>query len=249
MSASVRHESCVRAIESAGLARGECCGRCSGATWIATHAAVLCARPARQASAAHRDAARRGSALQPVALRRARAIRRDRRPRRRHRRGDGAPPVRRGCDRGTCARPRSDAPLDPPGARPSSAQARVPARMVTHEATVKCRGTGLATPSQGSFATELWTAQLDVGPQAAVAVAVDGGRCELALREWSGQGPRPYRSSPAPISQPGAPRASNAAESLARDRQRPLVRRALLMSEPTLRINPKSRSRAKSFEV
>ena len=57
---------------------------------------------------------------------------------------------------------------------------------VTHEATVKCRGTGLATPSQGSFATELWTAQLDVGPQAAAAVAVEGGRCELALWEWSG---------------------------------------------------------------
>jgi 4'-phosphopantetheinyl transferase len=57
---------------------------------------------------------------------------------------------------------------------------------VTHEATVKCRGAGLATPSQGSFANELWTAQLDVGPQAAAAVAVDGGRCELALWEWSG---------------------------------------------------------------
>ena len=56
---------------------------------------------------------------------------------------------------------------------------------VTHEATVKCRGTGLATPSQGSSAGELWTAELDVGPQAFAAVAVEGrGRCDLALRKW-----------------------------------------------------------------
>ena len=56
---------------------------------------------------------------------------------------------------------------------------------VVHEATVKCRGTGLATPAQDSFAAELWTAQMDVGPQAAAAVAIEGGRCELALWEWS----------------------------------------------------------------
>jgi 4'-phosphopantetheinyl transferase len=55
---------------------------------------------------------------------------------------------------------------------------------VTHEATVKCRGTGLATPSRGSFATELWTADLQVGPQAAGAVAVEGGPGELRCWEW-----------------------------------------------------------------
>ena len=56
---------------------------------------------------------------------------------------------------------------------------------VTHEAAVKCRGTGLATPSQGPPAAELWTAELDVGPQAAAAVAVDAaGPCELCCWEW-----------------------------------------------------------------
>jgi hypothetical protein len=71
--------------------------------------------------------------------------------------------------------------------RPLSALSLVvPMFGVLGAVAVKCRGTGLATPSQGSFATELWTAQLDVGPQAAAAVAVDGGRCELALWRWSG---------------------------------------------------------------
>jgi phosphopantetheinyl transferase len=53
------------------------------------------------------------------------------------------------------------------------------------EAALKCRGTGLATPSQDSPAAGLWTAELDLGPRAAAAVAVAGGEpCELALREW-----------------------------------------------------------------
>jgi hypothetical protein len=33
---------------------------------------------------------------------------------------------------------------------------------------------------------DLWTAELDVGPQAAAAVAVVGGRCELCCWEWRG---------------------------------------------------------------
>ncbi len=51
------------------------------------------------------------------------------------------------------------------------------------EATVKCLGTGLgSTPVTrgGGPATGLWTSELDVGPRAAGAVAVQGGEaCEL----------------------------------------------------------------------
>jgi 4'-phosphopantetheinyl transferase len=66
---------------------------------------------------------------------------------------------------------------------------------VSHEAAVKCRGTGLATPSQGHLAAELWTAELDVGPQAAAAVAVEAGQCELCCWDWRAQG---YAPSPRP---------------------------------------------------
>jgi len=58
---------------------------------------------------------------------------------------------------------------------------------VTHEAVVKCRGVGLATPPEGPRPDDLWTAELDVGPPAAAAVAVAGGPCELRCRDW---GPR-----------------------------------------------------------
>lgn len=63
------------------------------------------------------------------------------------------------------------------------------------EAAVKCHGTGLtlapAAPDADPTAG-LWTAELDVGPQAAAAVAVeggkyvDGGQCELCCWEWRG---------------------------------------------------------------
>lgn len=55
---------------------------------------------------------------------------------------------------------------------------------VAHEAVVKCRGTGLATTRQRSLATGLWTAELDLGPQAAATVAVEGGQCELRRYVW-----------------------------------------------------------------
>jgi phosphopantetheinyl transferase len=62
---------------------------------------------------------------------------------------------------------------------------------VAREATGKCRGTGLiretelATPSEGSSPpTDLWTAELDVGPDAAGAVAVEDRPCELCCWEW-----------------------------------------------------------------
>lgn len=59
----------------------------------------------------------------------------------------------------------------------------------THEATVKCLGTGLAAkPPAGDGAGDgLWTAELDVGPRAFAAVALAGtGECELRLRDWPG---------------------------------------------------------------
>jgi 4'-phosphopantetheinyl transferase len=59
---------------------------------------------------------------------------------------------------------------------------------VAREATVKCRGTGLIAPPplppQGSQEDGLWTAELDLGPDATAAVAIAGGRCELRCREW-----------------------------------------------------------------
>jgi phosphopantetheinyl transferase len=55
---------------------------------------------------------------------------------------------------------------------------------VAHEAAVKCLGLGLLAPPAGRLRDGLWTTQLDVGPDFAAAVAVDGGRCELRRREW-----------------------------------------------------------------
>jgi 4'-phosphopantetheinyl transferase len=68
---------------------------------------------------------------------------------------------------------------------------------VAHEAAVKCLGVGLglgievATPgdSTSGLATQgdLWTAELDVGPDGyAAAVAVAGGECELHRWDWRG---------------------------------------------------------------
>jgi len=54
----------------------------------------------------------------------------------------------------------------------------------SHEAEVKCRGTGLAGHSESL--TDLWTAQLDLRGLAAAAVAAQGSRCELRLWEWGG---------------------------------------------------------------
>jgi 4'-phosphopantetheinyl transferase len=55
---------------------------------------------------------------------------------------------------------------------------------VAHEAAVKCLGLGLAAPPAGRPRDGPWTTQLDVGPDFAAAVAVDGGRCELRRWEW-----------------------------------------------------------------
>lgn len=57
---------------------------------------------------------------------------------------------------------------------------------VTHEAAVKCRGTGLglALSRAGPPAAELWSALLDVVPRAAAAVAAERAPAELHLWEW-----------------------------------------------------------------
>jgi hypothetical protein len=54
---------------------------------------------------------------------------------------------------------------------------------VMREAVGKCRGTGLIG-FEGSPADDLWTAQVDGGPQTTAAVAIAGGRCELRHFEW-----------------------------------------------------------------
>lgn len=53
------------------------------------------------------------------------------------------------------------------------------------EAAVKCLGTGLA-PAPANPPAGLWSTGLPAGPAATAAVAVEGGRPELALREWRG---------------------------------------------------------------
>jgi 4'-phosphopantetheinyl transferase len=57
---------------------------------------------------------------------------------------------------------------------------------VAHEAVVKCLGLGLATPLEGSPPADLWTAAVDVGPEAAAAIAVEGRQCELHNWDWHG---------------------------------------------------------------
>lgn len=53
------------------------------------------------------------------------------------------------------------------------------------EAAVKCLGTGLASVP-ANLTANLWSTGLPAGPRAAAAVAVEGGRPELAFREWRG---------------------------------------------------------------
>jgi 4'-phosphopantetheinyl transferase len=55
---------------------------------------------------------------------------------------------------------------------------------VTHEAAVKCHGTGLGRSARSSE-DSVWTVDLDVGPGAAAAVSAEQEPCELRLWEWS----------------------------------------------------------------
>jgi phosphopantetheinyl transferase len=54
---------------------------------------------------------------------------------------------------------------------------------VAREATVKCRGTGLAGAG-GSSKDGLWMSELDVGPDAIATVAVEGEPCDLHCYLW-----------------------------------------------------------------
>lgn len=55
---------------------------------------------------------------------------------------------------------------------------------VTHEAAVKCSGTGFAGPVER--ADQTWTVELDIGPRGAAAVSAEQGPYELCLWQWSG---------------------------------------------------------------
>jgi phosphopantetheinyl transferase len=57
---------------------------------------------------------------------------------------------------------------------------------VLREARTKCLGTGLSGPRAGPAAAPPWTAGLDVGPDFAAAIAVEGGECELHRWDWRG---------------------------------------------------------------
>jgi phosphopantetheinyl transferase len=55
----------------------------------------------------------------------------------------------------------------------------------THEATIKCRGLALAaTAPPSSPEADLWITELDLGPQARGALAVEGGQHELRYRDY-----------------------------------------------------------------
>lgn len=59
----------------------------------------------------------------------------------------------------------------------------------TREATVKCLGSGLVSApiAREDAPEELWTAELDIGPRAFAAIAVEGAEaCELYRRDWPG---------------------------------------------------------------
>jgi 4'-phosphopantetheinyl transferase len=53
---------------------------------------------------------------------------------------------------------------------------------VRHEAVLKCRGAGIGTPADERG---LWLAELDVGSEAAAAVALEGVPEELCLWDWA----------------------------------------------------------------
>jgi 4'-phosphopantetheinyl transferase len=55
---------------------------------------------------------------------------------------------------------------------------------VRHEAKLKCRGTGIGEPPPDAGPGELWITELDVGGQAAAAVAADAPPGELRLWDW-----------------------------------------------------------------
>jgi 4'-phosphopantetheinyl transferase len=59
---------------------------------------------------------------------------------------------------------------------------------VRYEAVVKCRGTGIGGAVDPSAAAEPWVRELDVGPAAAAALAVEGGTCSVRCWQWPAAG-------------------------------------------------------------
>jgi len=59
---------------------------------------------------------------------------------------------------------------------------------VRWEAVLKCHGTGIGGAAERPAGPDPWTCDLDPGPPAAAALAVEGGPCELRLLRW---GPLP----------------------------------------------------------
>ena len=165
MSAPARNGSCPRASGSSGRARGACCGHCSGATSIATRATLRFALGPHGKPALAHDGADEGDLrfnlshsgdLALVAVTAGREVGVD---------------IERARQRYT---------------------AEFLHDWVAREAVVKCRGLGLEVAAPGDSTSVVatqgdpWTAGLDVGPDFAAAIAVEGGPCELHIRDWRG---------------------------------------------------------------
>jgi 4'-phosphopantetheinyl transferase len=58
---------------------------------------------------------------------------------------------------------------------------------VRHEAALKCLGLGLAGAASASEHDALWIEDLDAGPDAAAALAVQGAPRDLRVRDWPAQ--------------------------------------------------------------
>jgi phosphopantetheinyl transferase len=59
---------------------------------------------------------------------------------------------------------------------------------VRWEAVLKCRGTGIGGADDAPTGPEPWVAQLDVGPPAAAALAVEHGPCTVRCFQWATAG-------------------------------------------------------------
>jgi 4'-phosphopantetheinyl transferase len=88
-----------------------------------------------------------------------------------------------------------------------------------HEAILKCLGVGIATPEGDRQRPPVWVAELDVGPDAAAAVAVQGDECAVRRREWPMATPLPSHRAP------HAERPTFAAPAASRERTAPARRR------------------------
>ncbi len=183
--------------DRSGRARGACCGRCSGATWIAIHATLRFVLGPHGKPALLRDDTESvedlrfnlshsgGLALYAVTVGSEVGV--DVEVRRR--RVDSSR-SRRACSAASRlgAWPRSKTP-----SRARTVHARVGrARGRREVPRARARDAARGHPA----ADDLWTAELDVGPGALPPIAVAGGPCELHRWEWRGSSPQsgPARS-------------------------------------------------------